>query len=96
MSVGLTVPNRVHAIDGVRLAAAAAGVRYQGRDDVALIEIASEANVAAVFTQNKFCAAPVLVAQQHLLQSRPRYLIVNAGNANAGTTHKNDHIDLLR
>ena len=85
MSVGLTVPSRVHAIGGVRLAATAVGIRYQGRDDVALIEIASNAKVAAVFTQNKFCAAPVVVAKQHLFQSCPRYLIVNAGNANAGT-----------
>ncbi len=85
MSVGLTVPDHVHAIDGVRLSVAAAGVRYRGRDDVALIEIVPEATVGAVFTQNKFCAAPVLVAQQHLQQSSPKYLIVNAGNANAGT-----------
>ena len=85
MSVGLIAPDSVYAIDGVRLATTAAGVRYQGRDDVALIEIVPESNVAAVFTQNKFCAAPVLVAKQHLGKSNTRYLIVNAGNANAGT-----------
>lgn len=88
MSVGLIAPESVHEIDGVRLATTAAGVRYQGRDDVALIEIAPESNVAAVFTQNKFCAAPVLVAKHHLLESNTRYLIVNAGNANAGTGRK--------
>ena len=81
MSVGLNAPSDVHAIDGVRLATAAAGIRYQGRDDLALIEIAPQSTVAAVFTQNKFCEAPVSVAQDHLRKSNPRYLIINAGNA---------------
>ena len=85
MPVGLSTPNSVHVIDGVRLSTVAAGVRYQGRDDVALIELAPKSTTAAVFTQNKFCAAPVLVAKDHLQQSSPRYLIINAGNANAGT-----------
>ena len=85
MAVNLTEPTQVHAIEGVRLATASAGIRYIGRDDLVLIEIAQDANVAAVFTQNKFCAAPVTLSVDHLNKKTPRYLIINAGNANAGT-----------
>jgi glutamate N-acetyltransferase/amino-acid N-acetyltransferase len=49
------------------------------------MEIADGANVAAMFTQNAFCAAPVSVAKRHLSQVTPRYLLINTGNANAGT-----------
>jgi glutamate N-acetyltransferase/amino-acid N-acetyltransferase len=85
MAVKLTEPTHVHSIKGVRLATASAGIRYAGRDDVVLIEIAEQSNVAAVFTQNKFCAAPVTLSVNHLKHDTPRYLIINAGNANAGT-----------
>ena len=85
MSVGLNVPHNVLAIEGVRLASAAAGIRYQGRDDLVLLEIDARANAAAIFTQNKFRAAPVNLAIEHLGNAVPRYLVVNAGNANAGT-----------
>jgi glutamate N-acetyltransferase / amino-acid N-acetyltransferase len=63
----------------------AAGIRYQGRADLALIEIAPGSTTAAVFTRNVFCAAPVVIAKRHLAQRMPRYLLINAGNANAGT-----------
>jgi len=72
-------------VAGVRLAAAAAGIRYEGRDDLALIELAPGSRVAAVFTRNAFRAAPVEVAARHLRAGAPRWLLVNAGNANAGT-----------
>ncbi|WP_456372835.1 bifunctional glutamate N-acetyltransferase/amino-acid acetyltransferase ArgJ [Thiolapillus sp.] len=72
-------------VSGVRLAAAAAGIRYQDRDDLVLMELAEGSSVAAVFTRNAFCAAPVLVARKHLQKIAPRYLLINAGNANAGT-----------
>lgn len=72
-------------VPGVRLAAAAAGIRYQGRDDVVLMELPPGARCAAVFTQNAFCAAPVVVARRHLGADSPRYLLINSGNANAGT-----------
>ncbi len=85
MAVKLIEPTHVHSIEGIRLAAASAGIRYTGRDDVVLIEIAQQSNVAAVFTQNKFCAAPVTLSMAHLKDDTPRYLIINAGNANAGT-----------
>ncbi len=85
MAVKLTEPTQAYSVDGVRLATASAGIRYVGRDDVVLIEIAQQSNVAAMFTQNKFCAAPVALAKKHLKDNAPRYLIINAGNANAGT-----------
>lgn len=72
-------------VTGVRLAAVAAGIRYRERDDLVLMELAEGSVAAAVFTQNAFCAAPVTVARQHLEKIAPRYLLINAGNANAGT-----------
>jgi len=72
-------------VDGVRLAAVAAGVRYQDRDDLVLMELAPDSRCAAVFTRNAFCAAPVIVARRHLGAHTPRYLLINSGNANAGT-----------
>lgn len=85
MSVGLAPPAKIHPIDGIKLSTAAAGIRYQGRDDLVLIGINAQASVAAVFTQNKFRAAPVEICVRHLEKANPRYLIINAGNANAGT-----------
>lgn len=72
-------------VPGMRLGTAAAGIKYQDRDDLLLMEICDGAQVAAVFTQNAFCAAPVVVAKEHLSKVTPRFLLVNAGNANAGT-----------
>ena len=76
--VGLPVP-------GVRLAIAAAGIRYKERDDVVLIEMIEGGSAAGVFTRNQFCAAPVVVAREHLQKDPTRYLLINSGNANAGT-----------
>ena len=73
------------AVPGVRLASAAAGIRYRDRDDLVLMELAEGSTTAAVFTRNRFCAAPVIVAREHLERDEPRYLLINAGNANAGT-----------
>ncbi len=72
-------------VPGVRLSTAAAGIRYPQRDDVALIALPEGASCAAVFTRNAFCAAPVTLAREHLSQGAPRYLLINSGNANAGT-----------
>jgi glutamate N-acetyltransferase/amino-acid N-acetyltransferase len=72
-------------VPGVRLAAVAAGIRYPDRDDLCLMELPAGARCAAVFTQNAFCAAPVTLARRHLAAAGPRYLLINAGNANAGT-----------
>ena len=78
-------PTSVIPVPGVRLATAAAGIRKPGRQDLLLIEIAKGASTAAMFTSNAFCAAPVIIAKQHLDASSPRYLLINSGNANAGT-----------
>ncbi|MCX8049308.1 MAG: bifunctional glutamate N-acetyltransferase/amino-acid acetyltransferase ArgJ [Methylohalobius sp.] len=71
-------------VAGVRLGTACAGIRSGAGDDLTVIELAPSARVAAVFTRNAFCAAPVRVAKEHLACA-PRWLLVNAGNANAGT-----------
>ncbi|MEJ2308644.1 MAG: bifunctional glutamate N-acetyltransferase/amino-acid acetyltransferase ArgJ [Gammaproteobacteria bacterium] len=72
-------------VAGIRLASVAAGIRYKERKDLVLIELAPGSTCAAVFTTNAFCAAPVIVAREHLAAAPPRYLLINSGNANAGT-----------
>ncbi len=73
------------SIDGLRLAAVEAAIRGPGRLDLVAVELAPETEAAAVFTRNAFRAAPVEIAQAHLAAASPRYLLINAGNANAGT-----------
>ncbi|MDD3518024.1 MAG: bifunctional glutamate N-acetyltransferase/amino-acid acetyltransferase ArgJ [Chromatiales bacterium] len=85
MAVNLTEPDSLDSVPGVRLAAVAAGIRYKNRDDLLLMALESGAVTAAVFTRNAFCAAPVTVAREHLAAGAPRALLINAGNANAGT-----------
>ncbi len=85
MAVGYTALPELLPVPGVRVGACAAGIRYQDRDDLVLLELAAGARCAAVFTQNAFCAAPVTVAREHLASGGPRYLLINSGNANAGT-----------
>lgn len=75
-------------IDGIRLACVASGIKKNGGTDLVLIEAVAGSAVAATFTQNKFCAAPVLLARKHLgniNQAEKIYLLINSGNANAGT-----------
>ncbi|WP_242445439.1 bifunctional glutamate N-acetyltransferase/amino-acid acetyltransferase ArgJ [Chromatium okenii] len=72
-------------VAGVQLATGAAGIRYHGRDDLLVLALAPGSSAAAVFTRNAFCAAPVTLARQHLATTAPRYLLINSGNANAGT-----------
>ncbi len=72
-------------VAGVRLGVARAGIKYPDRRDLVVIEVAAGTQAAAVFTQNAFCAAPVIVARAHLAVTAPRYLVINTGNANAGT-----------
>ena len=85
MAVNLQAPDVLLPVAGVRLASVNAGIRYKNRNDVLLIELENGSHTAAVFTRNAFCAAPVHVCRHHLQHSSPRYLLVNAGNANAGT-----------
>ncbi len=85
MSVGLEFPSSILPIKGVRLSATSANIYAEKRSDVALIEFAEGSVVSAVFTNNLFCAAPVMLAKNNLNDSKPRYCLINAGNANAGT-----------
>jgi glutamate N-acetyltransferase/amino-acid N-acetyltransferase len=82
-------PRGLLPVNGVRLGTAEAGIRKVDRRDLLVIALDPGAKVAGVFTQNRFCAAPVVVARQHLSMVDPdasiRALVVNTGNANAGT-----------
>jgi len=72
-------------VTGIRLGTACAGIKKKDHRDLVLIELAAGTQTAAVFTQNAFCAAPVTLSKKHLLESQPKYLLINTGNANAGT-----------
>lgn len=85
MAVGLTPPEQLHPVPGIRLGTTAAGIRKPGRPDLVVMELAEGGGLSAVFTRNRFCAAPVRVAREHLDTVAPRYLLINTGNANAGT-----------
>ena len=73
------------AISGLRLGTTCAGIKQSDRRDLVVMELGEGSTVAAVFTRNAFCAAPVIIARDHLSQTTPRYLLINTGNANAGT-----------
>ncbi len=86
MAVNLPAPDaaQLHSVAGVDLGIAMAGVRKANRKDLLVMRIAPGSSVAGVFTRNRFCAAPVLLAKKHL-RNHVRALVVNTGNANAGT-----------
>ena len=73
------------ALAGVRLASAACNVRYAGRDDVCLFELAPGTAVAGVLTQSQTASAPVLWCRRALKGGRGRAIVINSGNANAFT-----------
>ena len=86
MAVGpATLPKRFYPVAGVRLGIASAGIKKPGHRDVVVMELAKGTRVAGIFTTNQFCAAPVHVTREHLTEGEPRYLLINTGNANAGT-----------
>jgi glutamate N-acetyltransferase/amino-acid N-acetyltransferase len=88
MPVNLTAPDpaSLAPVDGVELGWAEAGILKAGRKDLLVMRIGEGASVAGVFTRNRFCAAPVQVCRAHLNVGRSvRALVVNTGNANAGT-----------
>jgi len=88
MPVNLTPPNpaTLHAVPGVRIGVAEAGVRKANRKDLTVVLIDEGAAVGGVFTQNRFCAAPVQVCREHLAKGYGiRAMLINTGNANAGT-----------
>ena len=85
MAVGDVAMPQMHVVKGVKIGSAEAYVRYPNRRDLVVFEFSAGTNVAGVFTQNAFCAAPVHVSKAHLAETNPRYLVINTGNANAGT-----------
>ena len=100
MPVHLAPPTaaQLHPVQGLRIGVAQAGIKKPGRKDLTLVLIDEGASVGGVFTQNRFCAAPVQICRQHLsaTQTNPedkplgasqgiRALLINTGNANAGT-----------
>ena len=85
MAVGDVTMPQMHVVKGVKIGSAEAYVRYQNRRDLVIFELSEGSHVAGVFTQNAFCAAPVHVCKAHLQVTNPRYLVINTGNANAGT-----------
>lgn len=79
-------PQDLFPVPGVKLGVAMAGVRKANKRDLLVMSLAAGSQVAGVFTQNRFCAAPVQVCRQHLASgSASRAVLVNTGNANAGT-----------
>jgi glutamate N-acetyltransferase / amino-acid N-acetyltransferase len=88
MPVNLSSPVAadLRQVAGVLLGTAEANIKKPNRKDLLLIQLDPKSNVAGVFTQNRFCAAPVIVAREHLATGKGiRALVVNTGNANAGT-----------
>ncbi len=88
MPVNLTAPLAadLHPVAGLSIGTAMAGIRKANRRDVVVFQLAEGSAVAGVFTQNRFCAAPVQVCREHLTANVGiRALVVNTGNANAGT-----------
>ncbi|WP_405281639.1 bifunctional glutamate N-acetyltransferase/amino-acid acetyltransferase ArgJ [Cobetia sp. Ld8] len=88
MAVGpSTFPADMPAIAGFQIGVAEAGIKKPGRRDLVIMALEAGSRLAGTFTRNAFCAAPVHVAREHLTAGveGPRYLVINTGNANAGT-----------
>lgn len=85
MAVGDVAMPQMHVVKGIKIGTTEAYIRYPNRRDLVIFEFDAGTQVAGVFTQNAFCAAPVLVSKSHLQKNQPRYLLINTGNANAAT-----------
>ncbi|GMV69774.1 MAG: arginine biosynthesis bifunctional protein ArgJ [Pseudomonadota bacterium] len=85
MAAGTLPFDPMPPLRGIRVGTVMAGIRKADRRDLVVFELGPAATTAAVFTRNAFCAAPVMVARAHLGAMRPRALLINTGNANAGT-----------
>ncbi len=88
MPVNLPVidPASLYPVAGVRLGWAKGEIKYVDRKDTLIVEIAENSAVSGVFTLNRYCAAPVTLCRSHLKSAKSiRALVVNTGNANAGT-----------
>ena len=87
MPINLSSPIELSllAVNGVELGVACAGIKTEDKADLVLIKLAEGVVTSAVYTKNAFCAASVTIAKQHQQQAASRYLLINSGNANAGT-----------
>jgi glutamate N-acetyltransferase/amino-acid N-acetyltransferase len=87
MAVNLSAPQAAELcpVPGLRIGVAEAGIRKPNRKDLTVVLIDEGASVGGVFTQNRFCAAPVQVCRDHLARGPIRAMVINTGNANAGT-----------
>src|SRR5690606_24308723 len=85
MAVGPDSFPTMYPVAGFRLGTGSAGIKKPGKKDLVIMAVDPGASVAACFTKNAFCAAPVQLAKRHLQAASPRYLVTNTGNANAGT-----------
>ena len=85
MATGKSTFPTMHPVAGFQLGTTSAGIKVAGRKDVVVMKIEQGSTVAGVFTQNRFCAAPVHIAKQHMQLTTPSYFLINTGNANAGT-----------
>ncbi len=89
VNLPLPIPDNLIAVDGIELGYAEAGIRKANRKDVLVMKLAEGSTVTGVFTKNRFCAAPVQVCKEHLAnhtaEAPIRALVINTGNANAGT-----------
>jgi len=84
VAVGQNQFPKMNPVPGIKLGTTCAGIKQTEKDDLLVVEMARGSTCAGVFTQNAFCAAPVIVARENL-SNQPRWLLVNSGNANAGT-----------
>ena len=85
MATGKNTFPTMHPVAGFQLGTTSAGIKVAGRKDLVVMKIAQGSTVAGVFTQNRFCAAPVHIAKQHMQLTTPSYFLINTGNANAGS-----------
>ncbi len=85
MTVGERPWKSLPVVTGVKLGVAEAGIKYQGRTDLAVMVLDDDTTVSGVFTQNAYAAAPVHMCREHLSKGNIRALVVNSGNANACT-----------
>ena len=76
---------KLHSLDGIKLSSIYSGMYPKKRLDLSIIELDEKSIVSGVFTKNKAKSPSVIISEKHLKSGKPRYLIINSGNANAGT-----------
>ena len=79
------ITKKIHPVEGIKISSISSGMYKKTRLDLSIIEINSNSSVAGVFTKNKAKSPAVIISQKNLKKSNPQFLIINAGNANAGT-----------